>query len=88
MGFAIAGKVTTSLENRETRHINHCNLSPNTSIFLQYSGLCAILSGVVKTQKIKVKTTGNCDIVNITEQVSEAIALSPLTAAIAALALN
>ena len=28
---------------------------------------------MVTTKKIKVKTAGNCDVVNITEQVSEAV---------------
>ena len=31
---------------------------------------------MVKTRKIKIKTGGNCDIVNITEQVSEVVAES------------
>jgi secondary thiamine-phosphate synthase enzyme len=31
---------------------------------------------MVKTQEIRVKTKGNCDIVNITEQVGEALAKS------------
>jgi secondary thiamine-phosphate synthase enzyme len=35
---------------------------------------------MVKTERIKVKTAGNCDIVNITEQVSEAIGQSDITA--------
>lgn len=33
---------------------------------------------MVKTEKIKVKTEGNCDVVDITEQVSEAIAQSAI----------
>jgi len=33
---------------------------------------------MVKTERIKVKTTGNCDVVNITEQVSKAIAQSEI----------
>lgn len=35
---------------------------------------------MVKTKEIKVKTKGNCDIVNITEQVSKAIGQSDITA--------
>lgn len=35
---------------------------------------------MVKTERIKVKTAGNCDIVNITGQVSEAIGQSDITA--------
>jgi len=34
---------------------------------------------MVKTKKIKVKTKGNCDIVNITEQVSNTVAQSDIT---------
>jgi len=34
---------------------------------------------MVKTKKIRIKTSGNCDVVNITEQVSEAIAKSDIT---------
>ena len=34
---------------------------------------------MVKTEKIKVKTAGNCDVVNITEQVSKAIGQSDIT---------
>ena len=34
---------------------------------------------MVKTQEIKVKTGGNCDVVNITEQVAGAVALSDIT---------
>jgi len=34
---------------------------------------------MVKTKKIKVKTKGNCDIVNITEEVSKAITESKVT---------
>ena len=33
---------------------------------------------MVKTETIKVKTRGNCDVVNITEQVSEAVAQSDM----------
>jgi secondary thiamine-phosphate synthase enzyme len=33
---------------------------------------------MVKTEKIKVETKGNCDVVNITEQVSEAIRQSAI----------
>lgn len=35
-----------------------------------------MLSAMVKTETIKVKTKGNCDIVNITEQTAEAVAQS------------
>ncbi|HDZ69100.1 MAG TPA: YjbQ family protein [Phycisphaerales bacterium] len=34
---------------------------------------------MVKTKKIKVQTAGNCDIVNITEQVSKVIGQSDIT---------
>ena len=34
---------------------------------------------MVKTEKIKVQTAGNCDIVNITERVSKAVAKSDIT---------
>ncbi|HUT47440.1 MAG TPA: secondary thiamine-phosphate synthase enzyme YjbQ [Sedimentisphaerales bacterium] len=33
---------------------------------------------MVKTQEIKIKTKGNCDVVNITEQVSEAVGRSDI----------
>ncbi len=33
---------------------------------------------MVKTQKIKVKTKGNCDVVDITDQVSEAVSHSDI----------
>ncbi len=35
---------------------------------------------MVKSQQIKVKTKGNCDVVNITEQISEAVAHSKIKA--------
>ena len=35
---------------------------------------------MVKTQNIKVKTKGNCDVVNITEQISETVAHSKIKA--------
>lgn len=35
---------------------------------------------MVKTEQIKVKTQGNCDVVNITEQVSQAVAKSNMRA--------
>jgi len=38
-----------------------------------------MLWAMVKTKKVKVQTKGNCDIVNITEQVSKAIAQSDIT---------
>ena len=38
-----------------------------------------MLWAMVKTKKVKVQTKGNCDIVNITEQVSEVIAQSDIT---------
>lgn len=34
---------------------------------------------MVKTETIKVKTKGNCDVVNITEQVSEVVAQSDMS---------
>jgi thiamine phosphate synthase YjbQ (UPF0047 family) len=34
---------------------------------------------MVKTETIKVNTKGNCDVVNITEQVSEAVAQSNIS---------
>ncbi len=34
---------------------------------------------MVKTEQIKVKTKGNCDVVNITEQVSKAVTQSKIT---------
>ena len=34
---------------------------------------------MVKTEKIKVKTAGNCDIINITEQTIEAVAQSGIS---------
>lgn len=37
-------------------------------------------TSMVKTEKIKVQTKGNCDIVNITEQVSEIVDKSNITA--------
>ena len=55
--------------------------TPTTGIganrgWLQYLGFGGMLCTMVKTETIKVKTKGNCDIVNITEQVSEAAAQS------------
>jgi len=38
---------------------------------------------MVKTRRIKFKTKGNCDVVNITEEVSEAIAQSDIADGIA-----
>jgi len=35
---------------------------------------------MVRTKTIKIKTKGNCDVVNITEQVSEAVAKSDMRA--------
>jgi secondary thiamine-phosphate synthase enzyme len=35
---------------------------------------------MVKTEKINVQTNGNCDVVNITDQVSEAVGRSGITA--------
>jgi secondary thiamine-phosphate synthase enzyme len=35
---------------------------------------------MVKTHELKIKTRGNCDVVNITEQVSAAVALSDIIA--------
>ena len=40
---------------------------------------------MVKTEKIKVKTKGNCDIVNLTEQVGEAVAQSGILSGIVTL---
>ena len=34
---------------------------------------------MVKTEQIKVETKGNCDVVNITEQVSEVVAQSDMS---------
>jgi len=46
---------------------------------LQQPSIFLILLVMIKTEKIKVKTAGNCDIVNITEQVSKAIGQSDIT---------
>jgi secondary thiamine-phosphate synthase enzyme len=35
---------------------------------------------MVKTEKIKVKTRGNCDVINITEQTTEAVSQSKIKA--------
>ena len=35
---------------------------------------------MVKTQEIRIKTRGNCDVINITEQVSSAVLDSDITA--------
>ena len=40
--------------------------------------LCPIIETMVRTKTIKIKTKGNCDVVNITEQVSEAVAQSDM----------
>ncbi len=40
-----------------------------------------MLLTMVKTQEINVKTKGNCDVINITEQVSEAVAKSGVSEA-------
>jgi len=51
---------------------------------LQYSVLCIILFAcMVKTEEIQIATKGNCDVVNITEEVSEAIAQSDIANGIA-----
>ena len=42
--------------------------------------LCPIIETMVRTKTIKIKTKGNCDVVNITEQVSEAVAKSDMRA--------
>ena len=44
--------------------------------WLQYLAFGGMLCTMVKTEKIKVETEGNCDIVDITEQVSKAAAQS------------
>ena len=38
-----------------------------------------MLEVMVKTEEIKVQTKGNCDVVNITEQVSEVVAQSGIS---------
>ncbi len=43
---------------------------------MQYLAFGGMLCTMVKTEKIKVETEGNCDIVDITEQVSKAAAQS------------
>lgn len=40
---------------------------------------------MVKTEKISVKTSGNCDVVNITEQTAEAVAQSKIVSGIVTL---
>jgi secondary thiamine-phosphate synthase enzyme len=40
---------------------------------------------MVKTKKIKVKTKGNCDIVNITEEVGEAVRQTDITGGVVTL---
>ncbi len=46
---------------------------------MQWPVFYTIFSAMVKTKKLKVQTGGDCDIVNITEQVSETIAKSGLS---------
>jgi secondary thiamine-phosphate synthase enzyme len=46
---------------------------------LQPAGIFLILWAMVKTARINVETKGNCAIVNITKQVSEAIGQSDIT---------
>jgi secondary thiamine-phosphate synthase enzyme len=53
------------------------NLEIRTSL-LQEIILSFILSAMVKTEKLKVQTRGNCDIVDITEQVTKAIKQSQI----------
>jgi secondary thiamine-phosphate synthase enzyme len=53
------------------------NLEIRTSL-LQEITLSFILSAMVKTEKLKVQTRGNCDIVDITEQVTKAIKQSQI----------
>jgi secondary thiamine-phosphate synthase enzyme len=40
---------------------------------------------MVKTEKIRVKTSGNCDIINITEQTAEVVAQSKIVSGIVTL---
>lgn len=40
---------------------------------------------MVKTEKIRVKTSGNCDVVNIIEQTTEAVAQSKIISGTATL---
>ena len=46
---------------------------------LAYNAVLPYYTSMVKTEKIKVKTKGNCDIVNITGQVSEVVAESGIS---------
>jgi secondary thiamine-phosphate synthase enzyme len=46
---------------------------------LQYLAFGAMLCTMVKRENIKVKTKGNCDIVNITDEVSKAIGQSDIS---------
>jgi len=52
----------------------------NSVAFLTETYLCPIIETMVRTKTIKIKTKGNCDVVNITEQVSEAVAKSDMRA--------
>jgi len=47
-----------------------------TALLLRGPGLGVMLGVMVKTEKIKVRTKGNCDIVDITGQVAAALAES------------
>jgi secondary thiamine-phosphate synthase enzyme len=53
--------------------------------WLQYSGFGAMLWVMVKTEKIKIKTKGNCDVVNITEETIEAVAKSGVVSGVVTL---
>jgi secondary thiamine-phosphate synthase enzyme len=53
--------------------------------WLQYSGFGAMLCVMVKTEKIKIKTKGNCDVVNITEETIEAVGKSGVVSGVVTL---
>lgn len=54
-------------------------MEASTALWLRGPGLGVMLGVMVKTEKIKVRTKGNCDIVDITPQVTEAAARSGIS---------
>jgi len=53
------------------------SVSISVSEPLAYKGILPYYTCMVKTEKIEIKTKGNCDIVDITEKVGKAVRQSP-----------
>ena len=77
--------MASNVKNYTEIRIKKANLTlwPPSTIVIRPSGLKTVnvqskqdLSQMVKTKEIKVKTKGNCDVVNITEQVRDFVGRS------------